>query len=91
MKNSKLNSVSIALEILKREKREMSPNEIIDIAFKEYGVFMKGKTPIATLNSNFINERKRRMNTGKPQRFIQVKRGRWGLVEYLGIHYDVKE
>jgi len=87
----KRTSVQIAYKILKREKRAMKSGEIINIAFDEFGRFMKGKTPSATLTSNFINEIKRRQKSNKAQRFVRVSRGKWGLAEYIGVYYDIKE
>jgi hypothetical protein len=89
MKKEKIGSVTIAYQILKREKRAMRPREIIDIAIDEFGLVMTGKTPGSTLNSNFINEIKRRKKSNREQRFVRVSRGEWGLVEYLSIHYEI--
>ena len=91
MKTKKrLSSVEAAYKILKREKRAMKPKEIIEIAFKEYGLKMNGKTPHATLDANFYNERKRRRKLNREQRFVKVSRGMWGLVEYLDLHYEIE-
>jgi len=68
----------------------MTPKEIIAVAVRDFGLVMKGKTPDATLNSNFINERKRRAASGRDQRVVRVKPGHWGLVEHVGVHYDIE-
>jgi len=86
----KISSVEAAYQILKREKRAMTSREIIEMAFKEFDMAMKGKTPDATLTSNFINEIERRNNAKREQRFIRVSPGKWGLVEYLNIYYKIK-
>lgn len=84
-------SVIIAYEILKRRRRPMTPKELIEVATRDYGLRMRGKTPDATLNSNFINERKRRERAGLPQRFVRVAPGTWGLVEYFDKLYGVRK
>jgi hypothetical protein len=84
-------SVDIAYKILKKRKCPMPPKEIIKIAMSRYELVMKGKTPDATLNSNFINEIKRRKKSNREQRFVRVSRGKWGLVEYIGVHYEIDE
>jgi len=81
-------SVDLAVRILKNSKRPMRPQEIIEIATRSHGLEMRGKTPDATLNSNIINEIKRRLASGRAQRFVRVKPGHWGLVEYVGRHYE---
>lgn len=83
-------SVDVAYKILRRRKRPMTPKELIKIGMEKYGLVMGGKTPDATLNANFINERKRRDAAGKEQRFVRIRPGQWGLVEYVGKHYDVE-
>ena len=89
-KEKKKSSTKIAYDILKREKRAMKPAKLIEIAVKKFGLVMKGKTPHATLCSNFINERKRRDAKGRKQRFVRISRGKWGLVEYVGKFYDIE-
>ena len=84
-------SVKTAYKILEHEKRAMTSREIINIAFDEFGRFMKGKTPYNTLNSNFINDIKRRQKSNREQRFVRISRGKWGLVKYIGVYYDIKE
>ena len=69
----------------------MSAQELISIGIQEYGLEMKGKTPAATLDANFCNERKRRSKKGREHRFVRVRRGKWGLEEYLGVHYQISE
>ena len=69
----------------------MRPREIIEIATRSHGLVMNGKTPDATLNSNIINEIKRRSRRGEDQRFVRVAPGQWGLMEYLGRYYEVQE
>jgi len=64
-------------------------NRIIEIASKDFGLVMKGKTPHATLDANFSNERKRREKSNRTQRFVKISRGKWGLVEYVGKHYSI--
>jgi len=86
----KRTSTEIAYEILKRKKRPMRTSEIINIAINDFGLVMKGKTPDATLNSNFINERKRREKSNREQRFVRVSPGKWGLLEYIGRHYNIE-
>ena len=83
---AKKSSTEIAYVILDREKRPMRPKEIIEIAMQEHGLQMAGKTPDATLNSNFINEIKRRKKSGVAQRFTRVKPGHWGLVKYAELY-----
>ena len=86
----KRSSTQLAYVILEREKRPMTPRELIRIAVEESGLQMGGKTPHATLDANFINERRRRERNGQEQRFVRIRRGHWGLVKYVGVHYDIE-
>jgi hypothetical protein len=87
---ARMSSTELAYRILEREKRPMTPKDLIKLAVEDLGLTMSGKTPDATLNSNFINERKRRDRSGQEQRFVRIKPGHWGLVKYVGKHYEVQ-
>ena len=90
-KNNKLSSVDVAYVILKESRIPMTPKQLINLGMKEHGLIMQGKTPECTLSANFINEIKRRMKQELPQRFIRIRRGHWGLVEYIGEFYSVDD
>lgn len=90
MTSKRESSVQIAYRILRSRKRPMTCRELIAVAMKQHGLVMKGKTPDATLNSNFINERKRRERAGDEQRFVRIAPGTWGLVEHVGIYYEIE-
>jgi hypothetical protein len=68
----------------------MTSLELINVGVQKHGLQMSGKTPDATLNANFINELKRRARNGQEQRFVRVYRGHWGLVKYVGVHYEIE-
>lgn len=82
-------SIEVAYAILCRTKRPMTPKELVELGFSKHGLVMKGMTPDATLNANFINEIKRRRRDGREQRFVRVRPGHWGLVQFLGRYYHV--
>lgn len=90
MKRDPNSSVSVAYNVLKHRKRAMSAKEIIAASKAELDRVLKGKTPRSTLNANIINEINRRGRSNREQRFVRVSRGKWGLTEYMGIHYDVE-
>ena len=69
----------------------MRSKELVNIGKQEYGLEMKGKTPGATLEANFCNERKRRSDSKRAQRFVRVNPGMWGLEEFVGLHYEIRE
>jgi len=83
-------SVHLAYEILKENMHPMSTRDIIQIAIRERGLVMRGKTPDSTLAANFINEVKRRARTNRRQRFVRTSPGKWGLCEYVGKYYEVE-
>ena len=68
--------------ILKESNKPLHLKEIIRIALEKNMIVIKGKTPVATLGADFINENKRRNNQGRDLRFVRVSEGIWGLVEW---------
>jgi len=77
-----------AFKILKDNGKPLPVREIIQIALSKKMIITTGKTPDATLEADFINERKRRVKRGESLRFVRTAPGIWGLAEWGLTHVD---
>jgi DNA-directed RNA polymerase delta subunit len=75
-----LSFADAAFEILKKQGRPLSADEISSAALSEGLVSTSGKTPSATMSARLYMDIKRK---GGDSRFVKVERGKFGLKEWV--------
>jgi len=83
----KLSFLEAAYEILKRENKPLSPEEITKIALKDKLIETSGVTPERTMGAQIYVEIKRK---GEKSRFIKEGKGLFGLREWKGHSFKRK-
>ncbi len=77
MKRKFLSKIEAAKKIFKERKSPLTSKEIVEIAMRRNLIKVNGKTPQATMNADFINERIRRQRRKLKPRFTKTSDGRW--------------